>query len=500
MESKSINYMKRHSFISGKHYRASSGNGTKRKMFGLNRLKLSMKAKAIISIAIILVLLVSVFAFLLKQNPSEPITPVSTDGPTASPTAVPQSTSQPSASDPLSQISRYLGGVGNTIVQAVTPKAPGIIESSNGMNSTYWRQVAWNAWQYFQPDIGVNSSTGLPNSGSSYFPYFTDWDLGVYIQAVMDANVTGLIGNDGAWGSSVRLEKVVHFLETRELNNASYPYWFYQSSDGKSYHAVSDFSTSPVDSIDTGRLFVALNNLRIFNTSLSSRINNIVLYGQNYNRSNYAALVPNIYTDSLSSNSIYAYYIYSGFASFWPSQLSDVPNRILSNILSSGTTTTNNVTLPISAILGDPLLCSVFELNNSSQLMTIMRQVYLAHEAYFNATGVYRAFSEGASTSDHWAYEWVVMPDNRTWVILDEKAQPFNISPIIYTKIAVGFLAIYNTTYAYNMNVHLEKALPAPSNGYCEGVTEDGAQLTGTGSNTNGLILGAAKYAMQNNP
>ena len=64
----------------------------------------------------------------------------------------------------------------------------------------------------------------------------------------------------------------------------------------------------------------------------------------------------------------------------------------------------------------------------------------------------------------------------------------------------MGFLAIYNTTYAYNMNVHLEKALPAPSNGYCEGVTEDGAQLTGTGSNTNGLILGAAKYAIQNNP
>ena len=132
--------------------------------------------------------------------------------------------------------------------------------------------------------------------------------------------------------------------------------------------------------------------------------------------------------------------------------------------------------------------------------MTIMRQVYLAHEAYFNATGVYRAFSEGASLSDHWTYEWVVLPDNRTWVILDEKNQPFNISPIIYTKVAMGFLAIYNTTYAYNMNVYLEKALPDPSNGYCEGVAEDGAQLTGTGSNTNGLILGAAKYAIQNNP
>ena len=81
-----------------------------------------------------------------------------------------------------------------------------------------------------------------------------------------------------------------------------------------------------------------------------------------------------------------------------------------------------------------------------------------------------------------------------------KQGQPFDISPIIYTKMAMGFLAIYNTTYAYNMNVHLEKTLPAPSNGYCEGVTEDGVQLTGTGSNTNGLIIGAAKYAIQNNP
>ncbi len=71
-----------------------------------------------------------------------------------------------------------------------------------------------------------------------------------------------------------------------------------------------------------------------------------------------------------------------------------------------------------------------------------MHQVYLAHEAYFNATGVYRAFSEGASLSDHWTYEWVVLPDNRTWVILDETNQPFDISPIIYTKVAMGFLAI----------------------------------------------------------
>jgi hypothetical protein len=234
---------------------------------------------------------------------------------------------------------------------------------------------------------------------------------------------------------------------------------------------------------------------------LASRINNIVLYGQSYNRSNYAALVPGIKSDSLTSTSIYAYYVESGFASFWPNELSSAPSKILNNMLSSGNVTTNEgVSLPLASILGDPLLCSVFELNNNSQLMALTRQVYLAHEAYYNATGQYRAFSEGASLSDHWTYEWVVLPDNRTWVILDEHNSDFNISPIIYTKISLGFLAIYNTTFATNMCVYLENALPDPAKGYCEGVDESGNLLTGVGSNTNGLILDAALYAIQNNP
>jgi hypothetical protein len=500
---KSTNFIKLHSLIAGKHYRASFGKEAKRKKDRLNRLKFSMKVKSLLSIVIVVILLVSVLTFLPKQKPAEPIVPVSTDSPTASPTAVPQSTSQPSQQpDPLSQISRYLSGVGDTIVQAVVPKTPGIIEAAQGMNNAVWRQVAANAWQYFKPDIGVNSTTGLPNSGGNNFPYFTDWDLGVYIQAVIDANATGLINNDGAWGSSARLEKIVKFLETRELNNASYPYWFYQSSDGKNYHAMSDLSTiTTIDGSDTGRLFVALNNLRIFNNSLASRINNIVLYGQLYNRSDYQKFVPSILADSQTSTSIYSYYVYSGFASFWPDQLSTVPNKILTNILASGNVTTYNVTLPNASILGDPLLSSVFDLNkNSSQIMYIMRQVYLAHEAYSNATGIYRAFSEGGSLNYHWAYEWVVLPENRTWVILDETFQPLDISPVIYTKVAMGFLAIYNSSYAYNMNVHLEQNLPDQSNGFSEGVNEDGLQLTSTGSNTNGLILSAAKYAIKNNP
>ena len=68
-----------------------------------------------------------------------------------------------------------------------------------------------NAWAYFQPGIGVDSKTGLPYAGASDFKGFTDWDLGVYIQSVIDAQKIGLIGTDGDWGSNQRLEKAMHF-------------------------------------------------------------------------------------------------------------------------------------------------------------------------------------------------------------------------------------------------------------------------------------------------
>lgn len=381
-----------------------------------------------------------------------------------------------------------------------TPKPPGLIASAQTINSTLWREVAAIAWKYFQLGVGVDSKTGLPWS-ARFSPCFTDWDLGVYIQAVIDAQKIGLIGTDGSWNASDRLDKVLTFLENRELNaTTNYPYWFYQSTDGKNDHADSDLATDAANIVDDGRLFVALNNLKAYNYSWVPRINNLV-YNVFHNRSDYAVLVPSIKSDGLTSASIYAYYVYSGFASFWPNELSGVPSKILSNIFSVGNVTTNGVWLPKAEISCDPLLCSVFELNNTdSRLKVLMNQVYLAHEAYFNATGKYRAFSEGPSLESHWAYEWVVLADGRTWVVLSENNLVFNFSPIIFSKVSMGFFAIYNSTFAKNMTIYLENALDEPVKGFYEGVDESGNLLTVLGSNTNSLILGAAVYAIQNNP
>jgi hypothetical protein len=489
MTQRLVNYKKIRSLLCLRlvSLQASLEAESKKGFFRQNRWQFSKKAKCLIVFAIVAVMLVSFFAFLPKGSQSTPNTPQS------SPTASPSASNNQTGSNTLSQFAQLFSNLAGSAAQAFSPpKPPGIIESAQTINSTVWRAVAANAWAYFQPGVGVGSNTGLP------WTYFTDWDLGVYIQAVIDAQKIGLIGTDGSWNSSDRLNKVLTFLENRELNAATnYPYWFYQATDGKDYHALSDLATGTVDVVDTGRLFVALNNLRNFNSSLEQRIDNIVLYG----RSNYTALVPGIKSDILASTSIYSYYIDSGFASFWPN---DLPNAstILNNILNAGNVTTpQGVLLPKASILGDPLLCSVFELNNNdSRLMALAYQVYLAHEAYYNATGQYRAFSEGSSLTTQWVYEWVVYPDGRTWVVLDISGQNLSITPVIYTKVAMGFLAIYNTTFAKNMCVYLENALPDPTQGYSEGVDESGTPLTVVIHNTNGLILDAALYAIQNNP
>ncbi len=109
--------------------------------------------------------------------------------------------------------------------------------------------------------------------------------------------------------------------------------------------------------------------------------------------SNYAALVPSIKAEGLTSTSIYDYYVFSGFASFWPNILGSTPSTIMNNIFSAGNVTVNGVSVPAAAITGDPLLCSVFELNNNdSRLMALANQVYLAHQAYYNTTGQYQSF------------------------------------------------------------------------------------------------------------
>jgi hypothetical protein len=439
----------------------ASPNGDSEKNFSRRkRLSLGGKTKGVLTFAIVVALLISFLVSASYQSP---------------------------------QLSRWLG---IDFVQPTQDRNTGLILAGQPVNSSVWLKVAADAWAYFQPGVGVDAKTGLPYASGTNFEAFTEWDLGTYIQAVIDAQKLGLISTEGPWGSSVRLQKVVDFLENRPLNaSTGYPFWFYDATNGQDCHSMSDKATEVVDGADMGRLFVALNNLRVYNASLAPSIDYIV-----YNQSNYAALLPGI-EEGAASDSVYAYLIYSGYACFWSQQVGNVPNDVVANIAEAQNIKTYGISLPDVPITCDPLLFSVFEPGNCNpQLSSLMKQVYLAHEAYYDATGKYVAFCEGNSFTSQYLYEWVVAPNGQAWKIGSTVPNKYlNMDPILYTKAAFGFLALYNSTFSQNLVAYMLKMLPDPSaRGFCDGADSSGRCTPGTGCDTNGLILDTALYAVDN--
>ena len=353
--------------------------------------------------------------------------------------------------------------------------------------TAYWLGLAENAWNYFQPGKGVDAATGL-HQASLDWPYFTDWDLGLYIQTIIDAENVGILGPEGAWGANARLEKTLAFLETRELTADGMPFWWYESRTG---HRSGEGSP---DVTDTGKLLVALQNLKLHRSNLEERINHIV-----YERTNYTSMWNVIINEMPRSASVYAYYITSGFAGFWPDRFSSVADAILNNMVSVPKVETYGITLPKTDLLCEPLLYSFFELKPDGRLSDLAQQVYLAHEARYNATGKYTAFSEGntALNESPFAYEWVMLSDGRTWVIKDQKKSDSDMTPIIYYKVAISFLAIHNTKFSRDMVGHLDSNMLQSIIGYAEGVDEDGRLVSAVVDKTNGLIISAARYAIE---
>lgn len=460
------------------------------------KLRFTKTTKMLIGAIFVVAILVSCFSF----YPQQPLDTNSSNNSTPDPTDQTEPTTNPtndggSSTHPTQGTSSTNKPTSKQDGPRPTPDSTHkIVTNAKGnLTKADWKKVAEYAWKYFE--LYTNYKTGLPGS-TEEFSAFTDWDLGVYIQAVMDAQRIGLIGTEGEWGAYSRIDKILTFLETRELNaTTGYPYWFY-TSDGKNYKEQSDRATVTVDIADTGRLLVALNNLKSYNRTLfENRVDNFVYNRLPYNRSDYAALIPGIRAEGMASDNIYAYYVFAGFASFWPNELKGVTDQILDNILSKPKLSYGNVTLPESKLLSEPLFCSVFEIRNPPEkLYAIAEKVYAAHETYYNMTGLYRAFSEGPTTGTNWVWEWTVNGDD-VWVVLPEEIS--NISPIIYTKTAFSFLALYNRPYAVNLCMFLEDKLSVPSSGYYSGISEDGVGLQTTSLHTNGVIITAARYAFE---
>lgn len=362
-----------------------------------------------------------------------------------------------------------------------------VIQNSPIDSTSYWMSLATNAWQYFQVGNSVNSATGLHASGQNY-PYFTDWDLGVYIQAIIDADKLGIISSDGTYGADWRFNKILNFLETRPLMSDGQPYAWYCAANGQNQDDEIQVAA------DAGNLFVALNNLKEYRPDLASTIDYIV-----YNRTNYEPEREAVILVAGSVN-IYDYYVACGFADFWPSQFFSEENAILNRIVNAPTVEAYGVALPEADLTSEPLLLAVFNFQQpNATLLNLSRQVYLAEEARYNATGQYTAFSEGntGGSGVTYVWEWVVMSNGSTWVIEKLQTSAGSVTPIVYLKVAVDLDALYNTKYTQSM-VDAIEPVSLTNSGYRDGVNENGQAVSTVIDKTNGLILAAALYAVNN--
>ncbi len=369
------------------------------------------------------------------------------------------------------------------------------VQSEESDSSAFWLNLALNAWNYFKPGIGIDSQTGLPQNGVGS-SYFTDWDTGLYIQAILNAEKIVIINSTGVWGADDRINRVLTFLEKRPLMADGLPYIAYSSSTYQNATTIEQVAT------DAGCLFVALKNLETSRPDLKTRIDNIVYNRTNYERREISVdILLGEYINGKRAPNIYDYYVTCGFAGFWPDRFSAEADAILNLIVTSPNVNYQGVLLPSAKITSEPLLMYIFEFKQpDARVIELSKQVYLAQEARYNLTGKFTAFSEG-SIDDVFIWEWVVMPDGRMWVIQTGDHNDVNIdlkvTPVVYFKAAAGFLALYNTSYAQRMVDYLLKAVSNSAFGYYTGVSESGSVIGASRDVGNSLIISAARYAIE---
>ena len=342
-----------------------------------------------------------------------------------------------------------------------------------------WMSYAQTAWSYFQPGVGVSPSTGL-NYATSNYHYFTDWDLGCYISAIIDAEKIGLLEREGEWGADQRISRIISFLKTRRLTDSNLPYWFYSADNGDP--VVSKGQGNPSDS---GRLLIALYMLKQHRPELADEIDEIVA------RTNYAEFAENCPTDGF-----YAYYLAQGYSLFgFNTSRVQKALSFIDRIPSMEHVQVYSQSLPVTEIIMEPILHTIFELEANPEFQDWAYRVYRVQEDRYAATGKPTAFTEGAyDKSPNYIYEWIVHPYGKVWYITTPTWQPMNIPPVVYAKAAFGMHAIWPSSYTEKL---VDYVLGAKTDsGFYEGVDENRRVIRILTDKTNSLIINAARYAL----
>jgi len=348
-------------------------------------------------------------------------------------------------------------------------------------NTAYEQWVNWasTAWSYFEPGVGVNTNTGLHYATLGWHR-FTDWDLGVYIEAIIDAEILGILGREGAWGANYRLDKILTFLENRQLSSDGLPYVRYDADSGQ---VPSDAGGITAHPSDCGKLLLALDDLRRFRPDLATRINSLVARH---------AFQKSAESDYFALNDIYPFYVAQGFSAFG---YSTPKLRALDSLGDGNFVEVYGESLPKTWITSETLVLAILESRSSALYRAYADRVFSAHQKRYQATGKLTAFSEGPYFApENYVYEWVVTAGGETWVVY--ASAKVDSSPVTYLKIAFAFDAIYNNEYT-NLLVNELSGLSVNEltlRGFYEGRNENGQTLNVLSDKTNGMILAAARY------
>lgn len=341
-----------------------------------------------------------------------------------------------------------------------------------------WMEMARAAWNYFQPGIGV-SRLGL-NYATPSWHYATDWDLGCYISAIIDAEILGLVPRDGLWGADDRIKRVLNFLASRPLHPSGVPYGVYNSDTGE------PGTSGPSNPSDAGRLLVALYRLKQHRPDLSSYIEAVV---ERNGFLKFASSVPN--------SGFYSYYYAHGYY-LWGARTMQVVEAVsmLATLRSKPTIDAYGVKLPYVEITMEPILHAVFELNPPEEFFHWADLVLQAQVNRYKATGKPTAFTEGGHTSPpHYIYEWIVdIYTGRTFTVWNPSFSTLSLTPVVYSKAAIGMHAIWGNNYTRMLVDYVMKAMTP--NGFYEGVDENGRVIYQLTDKTNALIVNAARYAL----
>jgi hypothetical protein len=344
-----------------------------------------------------------------------------------------------------------------------------------------WSNWAKVAWRYFQPGVGVNSVTGL-HYATADWQRFTDWDLGVYISAIIDAERIGLISRNGSWGSDYRLEKILSFLETRPITGDRLPYAQYDANTGRVPDDVGNRTANPSDSAN---LLLSLDDLRSSRPDLSNRIGSIVA---RYNFNLFAQ------SDYFAANDIYPFYAAQGY---WAFGFSTPTLRDLKDLGGGNMVDIYGEKIPQAYVTSEPLMLAILENRTNDLYRVYADRVFLAQQRRYESTGKLTAFSEGTYPApQNYVYEWVVTGTGETWLMMT--TEKIDKPEVVYTKMAFAFHAVYNNEYTQKL-VNKVASL-ATERGFLEGVMEDGKTVDVLSDKTNGMILQAARYFMFSKP